>query len=275
VLAARINADQKRAILGGNAARVFGLPVQPLELAGPTVATGLVDVHGHFGALGLPIPVIGPQEHVADAARHGITLTIASSLTAIADDTRAGNAEAFAASSEALQAYVVVDPNDLAGSCKAMDDAYGSDRAVGAKLHCSYAHAPTATRPTVALLREVAKRGRPLLIHVEGPEWDTALLEVARAHPHWSVIVAHAGPGTAVLETACVIESSTNVYAELSTSSPDLPLVRELVRRIGARRLLFGTDAPLLDQAYALGLYVDAKGDFGATTRTAREVFGW
>jgi predicted TIM-barrel fold metal-dependent hydrolase len=65
------------------------------------------------------------------------------------------------------------------------------------------------------------------------------------------------------------------VYVELSTSFPDLPVVREVVQRVGPERLLFGSDAPLLDPAYALGLYVDAGADLAHTTQTANEVFGW
>ncbi len=62
---------------------------------------------------------------------------------------------------------------------------------------------------------------------------------------------------------------------ELSTSFPDLATVREVVRRVGPARLLFGSDAPLLDPAYALGLYVDANADLTRTTQTAQTVFGW
>jgi predicted TIM-barrel fold metal-dependent hydrolase len=127
----------------------------------------------------------------------------------------------------------------------------------------------------VALLHEIAGRGRPLLIHVDGADWQNTLLEVARAHPRWKVIVAHAGPGTAVRASAELVERTQNVYMELSTSMPDLPVVREVVRRAGRERLLFGSDAPLLDAAYALGLYADAGADLEATTATAREVFGW
>ena len=156
-----------------------------------------------------------------------------------------------------------------------MDAAYASDRAVGAKLHCSYARSPTASRATVALLHEVGRRGRPLLIHVDGADWDTALAEVARAHPRWKVILAHGGPGTTVRAASELVERTDNVFVELSTSFPDLPLIREVVQRVGRGRLLFGSDAPLLDAAYALGVYADAGADLAATASTAREVFDW
>ncbi len=65
------------------------------------------------------------------------------------------------------------------------------------------------------------------------------------------------------------------MYVELSTSFPDLSIVHEVVQRIGPERLLFGSDAPLLDSAYALGLYADANANLARTTQTAQEVFGW
>jgi predicted TIM-barrel fold metal-dependent hydrolase len=275
VLRASIAADDKHAILGGNAAHAFGLPASRFDLPSPTVASDLVDVHGHFGALGLPTPLISPTEQTAVAASHGIALTVASSLQAIADDVGAGNADALAAVTDKLRAYVVVDPNDLDGSCRALDAAYAHDRAAGAKLHCSYARSPTASRACVALLHAVAERGRPLLIHVDGPDWATALTEVANANPHWKTIIAHSGPGTPVRAAACVVERTCNVYVELSTSFPDLPVVRDVVQRVGSERLLFGSDAPLLDAAYALGVYADAGADLDATTKAAYEVFNW
>jgi predicted TIM-barrel fold metal-dependent hydrolase len=275
VLSARIDSAEMHAILGGNAARVFGLRVEEFDQPSPTVPSGLIDVHGHIGALGLPTPSICPKEQIVVAASHGIWTTVASSLVAIADDTARGNSEALAAVCDELRAYVVVDPNDLEASCRALDDAYARDLALGAKLHCSYAGSATSSRECMALLREVARRGRPLLIHVDGPDWDSALEEVARAHPRWKVIVAHGGPGTPVRAAAGLVERTDNVYVELSTSFPDLPVVSDVVRRTGPGRLLFGSDAPLLDAAYALGLYADADADLGATSAAAHEVFRW
>jgi predicted TIM-barrel fold metal-dependent hydrolase len=124
------------------------------------------------------------------------------------------------------------------------------------------------------MLREVARRGRPLKIHVDGPDWDMALADVASASPDWKVIVAHAGPGTPGRLAAALVERTSNVYVELSTSFPDLPTTREVVRRISPQRLLFGSDAPLLDPAYVLGIYADAGADLARTAAAARDVFG-
>jgi uncharacterized protein len=276
VAGAAISDQQRRAILAGNAARLFGVPLQPFDPPWSTRAAGLIDVHGHVGGLGLPTPLLELPQQIAASANHGIARTVVSSLRAIADDVEIGNAEAFAGArgtGEGLQAYVVVNPNDLEGACQSMDTAYARDDAVGAKLHCQWTSQPTASTACMRLLREVARRGRPLKIHVDGEGWDAALGGVAAEYPAWKVIVAHGGPGTPSLDGAALVARTTNVYLELSTSFPDLPVVRQVVRTVGPRRLLFGTDAPLLDPGYALGLYVDAGVDLASTTDLAREVF--
>ncbi|MBV9324748.1 MAG: amidohydrolase family protein [Chloroflexi bacterium] len=276
VLTADISAHERDAILGGNASRILGLPQPAPVTLEPARGIGLIDVHGHVGALALPILPIDPRDYAVLAARFGIQQTVASSLRAIVDNAAIGNAEAYAAAAcnDALCAYVVVNPNDLAGSCEAMDEAYRHERAIGAKLHCSYTGQPTSGSACVALLDEVAQRGRPLKIHVDGPVWDAALLQVATDYPTWKVIVAHAGPGAPSREAARLVRSAENVYVELSTSFPDLPVVREVVRAAGPDRLLFGSDGPLLDPAYVLGIYADANADLSATPHVAREVFG-
>lgn len=271
VLSATIGDSDKHAILATNAARIFDISMEPLALPTPTAATDLIDVHAHHGALAFPTPMI--DDHAGAVASHGIVRSIASSLRAIADDPQAGNAECFAAASPSLLAYVVLDPNDHAASIAAMDDAYRRDQAIGAKIHCGWSHATTASRACIDLVREVARRGRPLLIHVDGPHWSDALADVAHSHQVWNLIVAHAGPGTPARETASLIETTSNVYAELATSFPDQETVCEVVRRVGPERLLFGSDAPLLDPAYVQGIYADAGAQLACTQQVAREVF--
>jgi predicted TIM-barrel fold metal-dependent hydrolase len=275
VLTAEISQNERDAILHANAARLFGVRVPDnTEAPRATLASDLVDVHAHVGSLGFPTPMVEPCQYPAVAARHGIRQTMASSLRAIVDDPRVGNADALRASSEALLVYIVLNPNDIDGACAAMDAAYHSDRVVGAKVHCSWSGQPTASRACMTLLQEVARRGRPLKIHVDGPDWQQALADIAGSHPGWRVIVAHAGPGMASRECVQLLQATRNVYVELSTSYADLPVVREVVKTAGPSRLLFGSDAPLLDPAYVQGIYADAGADLAGTTAVAETVFG-
>ncbi|MDQ3811491.1 MAG: amidohydrolase family protein [Chloroflexota bacterium] len=271
VLSADISDTDRRAILADNASLVFGLPRSDFVLPSSTRASGLTDVHTHVGALGFPTPRLEPAEQSAALAGHGIVAAVASSLRAIADDLEVGNAEAFATSQPA---YVVVNPNDLDGSCRMMDDAYRREVAVGAKLHCGWSGVPTASRACIDLVRQVARRGRPLAIHVDGDGWDEALAAAAAEFPGWKVIVTHAGPGTPSPAAARLVERTDNVFVELCTSFPDRAICADLVRRAGTERVLFGSDAPLLDPSYVLGIYADAGVDLPRTARLAREVLG-
>ena len=273
VLTAAISEQEKHAILAGNACRLFGLSTSSFDLPEPTHASDLIDIHGHIGALGYAIPPLTPHEYVSVMRQSGVQRIVASSLRAIVDDASIGNVEAFNAGA-GIAAYVVVNPNDPDGSCRAMDDAFGRDLAVGVKLHCSWSGQSTTSRSTLALVREIAKRGRPLEIHVDGPDWDAALATVANEFPDWKMIVAHAGPGTPSREAACLVSRTNNVFVELATTFPDLAVIREVVARVGPGRLLFGTDAPLIDPAYMLGIYADAGVDLPSTSGLAREVFG-
>lgn len=275
VLTARIPDAAKRSILSGNAARLFGIPAEPFDLPAPTSAADLIDVHGHVGPVRFSTPAVSNRDQAAIAAGHGIALTVASSIRAIMDDQQIGNDDAFRAVDEvggALRPYVVVNPNDPRGSCEAMDLGYARG-AAGAKLHCQWSRRATASPEVRTMIDEVARRGLPLKIHNDGAGWPEALADAARAHPRLKVIVAHGGPGTPSLDGARVVEQTDNVYLELATTAPNLSVARQVVRRIGPDRLLFGSDAPLIDAAHVLGLYADAGADLARTTAVAREVF--
>jgi predicted TIM-barrel fold metal-dependent hydrolase len=91
-------------------------------------------------------------------------------------------------------------------------------------------------------------------------------------------IVAHGGPGAPAVGAADIASTRDNVFLEFASSFASLPAVRASVERVGPDRLLFGSDAPLLDPAFVLGTYREAGiprdrlGDVFAGT--ARRLFG-
>jgi len=95
-------------------------------------------------------------------------------------------------------------------------------------------------------------------IHNDGPDWDQHLLRIARAHPRRPIIIAHSGLGHPMVEGARIAAQADNIYAEMCSSFAQLPAVREFIRTIPSEKMLFGTDAPLLDPAFVLGTYQDA-----------------
>jgi predicted TIM-barrel fold metal-dependent hydrolase len=258
VLSARIDDDAKRKILGENAQRLFMLPREEVRFPTPHVATRAIDVHCHFGVSGWPVEPVSDSRLDAELGRFGIESLVASSLLAIVSDLDAGNdAMAKACAAPGRLGYVVADPNDLEATRHELRRHNGPD-VVGVKVHCQYARQHTASRAIWDLFELLAADGRAVKIHNDGPGWDEALLEIARAHPKLPIIIAHGGLGTPSREAGRVVAQADNVYVELSSSFAERAAVQDLVQIAGTHRLLFGSDAPLLNPAFVLGSYLDA-----------------
>lgn len=201
IFRAMLNDEERALILHGNAERLFRLdpPMAPARPAQARHYTGkIIDVHAHLhtDSYRFPIRASGLSTALADCDHHRIETMIASSSVGIFYDMEAGNAEMLELIEDTLRfhGYVVVNANYLERSCAEMDRYYQHPSFVGAKIHCEYSQQPTGGEPMRALFAEIAKRGRPVKIHNDGPGWQYAIRDLARAHPQLPIIVAHGGP---------------------------------------------------------------------------------
>jgi len=272
ILQADISPEDKRRILGGNACRLFCLDENELlkrvleaSHARLAVPPGpIIDIHCHLDLANAtyPIPDIEPAAFVEEMARYGVERSIVSSLSAIEYDIADGNRALSQAiqGQPSLAGMVVINPNHLDLSCQEMDRYYRQGNFVGAKLHSYCSGQPTGSSATRALVAEVARQGRPLLIHTDGTDLVTALTEMAHAHPGLAIIVAHGGyGGGGCLEGIWAAKEADNLYLEFSTSGPHRETIREAIDTVGPDRVLFGSDAGALDRGFVLGAYVDAR----------------
>ena len=280
VAAANIPDGARRAILGGNAARLFGLLTPTIEPAPPVVATAAIDVHAHLPPTPWDVPDMAPTELLDAQELVGIVRVIASSTEAVLGDTAVGNAAVVAAcaADDRQLGYLVADPDDLKGTREQLRRWGGAPGIVGVKVHCQWSGRVTASSHIEALFALLADHGRPVKIHVDGDGWEEALLALARRHQALPIIAAHAGPGAPHAGVGRIAAQTDNVYLELASSFAELETVRALVRTIPTGRLLFGTDAPLLDPSFVIGTYVDAGGtpaiDAAVSRETATGLFG-
>ena len=109
-----------------------------------------------------------------------------------------------------------------------------------------------------ALFSLLAAYGKPVKIHNDGPLWDSALLALATRHPELPIIVAHAGLGYPMAEGGRLAASTDNVLVEFVSSFASLRQLREAARLAGPSRILYGTDAPIVDPRFVIGSYRDA-----------------
>jgi len=261
IVAAAIPDDAKRAILGDNAARLFDLPAKAVELPALVRPSRAFDVHTHTGPMPWDVPDVGDDALMPALVRDNATgHAVASSVLAIAADLEAGNRRAVEACARnpGLLGYVVADPNDIEASREQLRRWGDAPGMVGVKVHSEWSKRHTGSPQMAALFDVLAEHGRPVKIHNDGPDWDRHLLRIAQGHPRLPIIIAHAGLGHPMVEGALIAREADNIYAEMSSSFAQLPAVREFIRTIPSERMLYGTDAPLLDPAFVLGTYQDA-----------------
>ncbi|MCC6832615.1 MAG: amidohydrolase family protein, partial [Thermoleophilia bacterium] len=272
VLGATIPDAAKRAILGGNAARVLGLVDHPpVTLRPPLTAGGAIDVHGHLAPAPWDVPDLRPGALADAQAARGIVCTVASSVVGIAAHAPSGNTRTVAdvAGEPRLRGYLVADARDLPATRRDLARHGDAAGVAGVKVHCQWGGTPTASPLMMELFVLLAAHGRPVKIHVDGEGWEDALRSLALTHPRLPIIVAHGGPGTPSLGAARVAAETPNVHLELASSFASLSEVRAVVSLVGIDRLLFGTDSPLLEPSFVLGTYADA----GLTPATHPGVF--
>jgi predicted TIM-barrel fold metal-dependent hydrolase len=267
----RLPDDTKRAILRGNAARLFGFPPKEVDLTPPVVPERAIDVHGHFFPAPWEVEQPRDEEILPDLRRFGIRTRMASAVPALYGEVDFGNRKTVAACSsvEGQLGYLVADPNDL-DTTKDQLRRYGTAPGiVGVKVHCVISGQPTPSNAIRDLFALLADYGRPVKIHNAGQDWELALLALAQKHPKLPIIIAHAGPGRPSAAAARVVNGSDRVFVELASSTADINETRRLVSLIDQSRILFGTDTPLLEPAFVLGTYQD----LGFTADQMRRIF--
>jgi predicted TIM-barrel fold metal-dependent hydrolase len=84
--------------------------------------------------------------------------------------------------------------------------------------------------------------------------------KIATRHPTVRVILAHAG-GTqeGCRQTIEVLKKHENLYLDTATSKLHFGMIERFVREVGADRVLFGSDIPLLEPTAPLGRIAYAK----------------
>ncbi|MGH3098100.1 MAG: amidohydrolase family protein [Streptosporangiales bacterium] len=117
--------------------------------------------------------------------------------------------------------------------------------AVGVKLHGVTTITDPGSPAVVRIIEKAASLGVPVLFH-SGDEAAVTPLELAAAAaavPEATVVFAHIGGYAHAREALDVASELPNVYLDTS-ATPHVGAVAEAVSRLGAHRVLYGSDAP-------------------------------
>jgi predicted TIM-barrel fold metal-dependent hydrolase len=228
-------------------------------LAGlPLVGFPVVDAHCHLGAHPLTfLPRNAAEGLVRTLDRIGITQACVFSTLATRLDARGGNTLSLAAARafpDRLLAYALVDPYRSEHETRAELQRCFDEGIRGIKLHTGLSEYPfdgPGYAPAFAFAHE---HRLPLISHGVGtPE---TLRRVARAHPHAHLIVAHAGGGGAAFRPGGyyqVAAEEPNVYLDTASSTGGFGVFAAVARAAGARKLVYGSDMPVVCATYQIG----------------------
>jgi uncharacterized protein len=217
----------------------------------------VVDVHGHLGT--------GPwltadRDALLRAMQRGrIDTAVVSSHLAVTSNFAEGNFKLKSAidSTPQLLGYVVVNPAYVEQSIAEMRRYLSAANFVGVKLHPDASGQPLDSSATREVVNAFRRYSKPLLVHVWGTQQVRALEALASEAPTVKMIVAHAG-GDAFAECLAVATRCLNLLLEPFTGGSELGKVEEAVGKLGAHRVLFGTNFPRLNPGVALGMLADA-----------------
>jgi len=236
----------------------------------------IIDVHAHIGSFAgydLSEPTL-----LAEVAEAGVALALVSNIDGAAVPGKTRNLSEDAANratEEFVRSYPARfrgllwgrpdrgDASQLApfAGLRLPDEAPGGEGGdgdgmpwtrrlfVGIKVHPEMNLTPADAPAFDPYLRFAARHGYPVVAHCDGQVDEASaprLLALARRHPEVPVVLYHTGfqgphePALAAAETA-LADGSANVWLETAQLPPEVAL--EAVERVGAARVLFGTDA--------------------------------
>jgi Predicted metal-dependent hydrolase of the TIM-barrel fold len=233
----------------------------------------LIDVHLHYGFEFFPIRASVSEDLIRAMNKFNIDVGIVSSVGGIWYTYPDCNREMYDSIKkfpDRLKGYIVVNPNYPGAAIRQLEEYSQIPQFVGVKVHPSWHNKFVDGPEYEPIFQKCEELNLPVLVHsyviddyedqVSCPE---RIANVARKHKN-PIIVAHMGGNS---KRACkAIKDVDNLYMDISSGRErasqlyvwELGRVENAAREIGAEKILFGSDLPLLDPAICIGLMEDS-----------------
>lgn len=221
----------------------------------------IFDCHGHLGVHpDFPAYKPAPEEMIAVMDLLNIEVLAITSTLACYNDCPRGNAEVDAVLRRfpnRFRGYITVNPNP-------------PGQAVAELRKWSHFHSPPLIKlhPSLHKYPVHGDHYRPIwdyanqthaivLVHT----WDSdpncgPLLfpSIARAHPHARILLGHSGvTWRGYMQAIEAAQAASNLYLDLSGSQNHRLILERCVERLGAERILLGSDLPFLEASMTIG----------------------
>jgi len=225
-------------------------------LAGrPVSSFEITDIHAHLGYwFGFCIPwrTAADMVRVMDAV--GVRRCVASAHAGIGPDFKLGNSQIIDAMREfpeRILGYCCINPNYPAQESKDELKRCFDAGMVGIKLHPSV-HEQKADAEGYRPAWEFAQEHRLCVLShtwTGDPFGEIELFEgPAREFPDVKILLGHSGAGYNGAQRCFeLVSKRKNVYLDITLSRPWTGLLEQMVKNVGADRVMYGTDLPFID----------------------------
>lgn len=227
----------------------------------------IFDCHGHIGLHpDFPAYKCEPEEMIEVMDLLNIEVLAVTSTLACYNDCPRGNAEVaevLKRYSKRFRGYVTVNPNPPGEAVAELDRWASFHTPPLIKLHPDL-HKYPVDGPHYRPVWNYAHQTRAIvLVHT----WDSdpncgplQLASIAQEFTQARIILGHAGVTWRGYQQALqVAENASNTFLDISGSQSHRTVIEVAVSRLGAERILFGSDMPFLEAAVSLGRVLTAR----------------
>jgi uncharacterized protein len=221
----------------------------------------ICDAHAHMGPyFNFLVNEDGsPEAMVRSMDRLGIDVSIVSPHIAITCDYREGNRHAYEAAEQfpgRIVPFVVVNPNYPIAEIEAEIARWDQRGITAFKFHASLHGTDTMHEGYRPAYEYADAHSLPILSHSwTGEGGRTKVIEtLCERYPSVQFVNAHSSSGWEVIDGACALaEQFDRVWLDLTGSRLVCGGLERMVERVGAERILWGTDSPFIDPRPGLG----------------------
>ncbi len=228
----------------------------------------IIDAHAHMGPWhNFNIPYNDAGGMVERMDQLGFDICISSPHIAIGPGYREGNREVADAAAQfpgRFVPYVTINPNYPEAEVREEISHWHDNGGIkGFKIHPSL-HGYKVNGPGYAPMFEYAREySTPILSHSwagDAQAGVTLLSSMAADMPNVAFIIGHSASGWPMIDESCTeAKRRENVHLDLTGSILVYMAIETMVNRVGADRILFGTDIPFIDAAPGLGRVLMAR----------------
>ncbi len=239
----------------------------------------VIDVHANWGAWPVPISVASATDINGVLARFDIERCMLSSVEAVYHDFTKGNqllSEALVDQSRLL-GYVTINPNYLEMSLEELKRYLSKERFAGVAFHTEQTGVAINAQETRDCLNACRRYDKPVLFRCHEPTQVFQLIDIAKEFQSLNFIITHKA-GLGWKTTVDLAAEHFNLFVEPCSTLVERDEVRYAVEKMGDRRVLFGSNATLINPAFVAGMVRDAELTIQQKERVfyknAKELFG-